>query len=191
MACNSHAFRVMASKLQNKKIAILATDGFEQIELDAPKRAYLAERAEVDVVAPDGDPQIRGWASFDWGEQFRVDAKLGAAKVEDYDALLIPGGLFNPDALRRNREALAFVRSFFDAGKPVAAICHGPWVLIDAGVVEGRKLTSFPSIRTDLENAGARWVDEQVVCDGKLVTSRSPDDMEAFLRASIDVFAQT
>ncbi|PRQ03090.1 type 1 glutamine amidotransferase domain-containing protein [Enhygromyxa salina] len=178
----------MTEQLENKKIAILATDGFEQSELDAPKRAYIAERAEVDIISIDSQRSIRGWAETKWGDMFEVDRCVPEAKAADYDALLIPGGLFNPDKMRQSADALEFVRNFATAGKPIAAICHGPWVLINADLVNGRRMTSYPSIRRDLENAGATWVDEEVVTDDGLITSRSPDDMEAFLRATIAGF---
>lgn len=172
-------------KLEQKKIAIIAADGFEQSELIAPREALRKAGAEVEVVSP-RPGAIQGFEHFDRGESVSVDCKLDDADPSDYDALLIPGGLFNPDQLRRSEAALAFTRSFFAAGKPVAAICHGPWVLVDAGMVEDRTLTSWPAIRTDIENAGGRWVDEEVVVDRGLVTSRSPDDLEAFCAKLIE-----
>jgi len=167
------------SHLTGKRVAILATDGFEQSELLEPLRALREHGADVDVVSPKGG-QVQGFEHFDKGESVPVDVELAQADPGRYDALVIPGGLFNPDSLRVDEQALAFVRGFFEAGKPVAAICHGPWVLANAGVVEGRTLTSVPNIRRDLENAGARWVDEEVVVDQGLVTSRTPKDLPAF-----------
>ena len=167
------------SHLTGKRVAILATDGFEQSELLEPLRALREHGADVDVVSPKGG-QVQGFEHFDKGESVPVDVELAQADPGRYDALVIPGGLFNPDSLRLDEQALAFVRGFFEAGKPVAAICHGPWVLANAGVVEGRTLTSVPNIRRDLENAGARWVDEEVVVDQGLVTSRTPKDLPAF-----------
>jgi len=167
------------SHLTGKRVAILATDGFEQSELLEPLRALREHGADVDVVSPKGG-QVQGFEHFDKGESVPVDVELAQADPGRYDALVIPGGLFNPDSLRVDEQALAFVRGFFEAGKPVAAICHGPWVLANAGVVEGRTLTSVPNIRRDLENAGAKWVDEEVVVDQGLVTSRTPKDLPAF-----------
>ena len=167
------------SHLTGKRVAILATDGFEQSELLEPLRALREHGADVDVVSPKGG-QVQGFEHFDKGESVPVDVELAQADPGRYDALVIPGGLFNPDSLRLDEQALAFVRGFFEAGKPVAAICHGPWVLANAGVVEGRTLTSVPNIRRDLENAGAKWVDEEVVVDQGLVTSRTPKDLPAF-----------
>src|SRR5581483_1719621 len=142
-----------------------------------------------EVISPNKD-WVKGWNRTEWGDEFVVNTPLAAAKAEDYDALLLPGGVMNPDKLRRNQQALQFVKAFFDAGKPVAAICHGPWTLIDAGVVKGRKLTSYESIQTDLKNAGAEWMDKEVVVDNGLVTSRKPDDIPAFNRKMIEEFAE-
>ncbi len=175
----------MVRKLQDKKVAILVANGFEQVELTEPKRALEAEGAEALIVSPE-DSQVRGWKSTDWGDLFHVDVPLSRAKADEFDALVLPGGVMNPDHLRQNDAACDFVRAFFDDGKPVAAICHGPWTLIDAGVVRGRKLTSYASIRTDLENAGARWIDAEVVVDQGLVSSRTPDDLPAFNRKMIE-----
>jgi protease I len=174
----------MAGTLEGMRVAILATDGFEQVELTSPRNALRRHGADVDVIAPRGG-RIRAWKHGDWGEQIVVDYALGDADPNDYDALLLPGGSMNPDQLRQNEVALAFVRSFFRTNKPVAAICHAPWTLIDADVVEGRRLTSYPSLQKDLMNAGARWVDREVVIDGNLVTSRRPDDLYAFEDAFI------
>lgn len=167
------------SHLSGKRVAILATDGFEQSELLEPLKALREHEAQVDVVSPKGG-QVQGFEHFDKGEQVPVDVELTKADASRYDALVIPGGLFNPDALRVDESALAFTRAFFEAGKPVAAICHGPWVLANADVLEGRTVTSVPNIRRDLENAGAKWVDEEVVVDEGLITSRTPDDLKAF-----------
>jgi len=179
----------MDLKLQNKRVAILAADGFEQVELEEPKKALEKAGATVSIVSPE-PRKIQGMHHADKGDQFDVDIPLSDAKPLEFDALLIPGGLMNPDTLRSSPEALAFTQSFFKAGKPVAAICHGPWVLIDAGVVKGRKLTSWPAIQTDVKNAGGHWVDEEVVVDNGLVTSRKPDDIPAFNRKMIEEFAE-
>ena len=167
------------SQLTGKRVAILVADGFEQSELLEPVKALKAEQATVEVVSPStGD--VQGFKHFDKGEQVPVDVALGDADPGRYDALVIPGGLFNPDTLRVDEQALGFTREFFSAGKPVGAICHGPWVLANAEVLEGRTITSVPNIRRDLENAGAKWVDEEVVVDQGLITSRTPDDLPAF-----------
>lgn len=179
----------MAQELNGKRVAILVENGFEQEELTRPREALLQAGAETEIVSPAGN-QVKGWNHTEWGEKFNVDVPLNSADPEEYDALLLPGGVMNPDKLRRNPEALNFVRAFFDAGKPVAAICHAPWTLIDAGVVEGRKLTSYESIQTDLKNAGANWVNQEVVVDNGLVTSRKPADIPAFNRKMIEEFAE-
>ena len=179
----------MKAKLDGKKVAILVADGFEQVELTSPKEALEKAGAETEIVSPAGS-SVKGWEHTKWGKTFPVDVPLKKAKPEDYDALLLPGGVMNPDKLRRDEKALEFVKHFFDEGKPVAAICHGPWTLIDAGVVSGRKLTSYESIQTDLKNAGAEWVDEQVVVDNGLVTSRKPADLPAFNRKMIEEFCE-
>ncbi len=176
--------------LKGMKVAILAADGFEQVELMEPKEALERAGARTSVVSP-AKGKVKGWKMTDWGKEVPVDVPLAAALPEDYDALLLPGGVMSPDKLRLEPRAVRFVRSFFDAGKPVAAICHGPWTLIDADVVRGRTLTSYPSIQADLKNAGARWVDREVVTDGNLVTSRKPDDIPAFNRAAIELFARS
>ncbi|HEX5520924.1 MAG TPA: type 1 glutamine amidotransferase domain-containing protein [Longimicrobiaceae bacterium] len=175
----------MAHNLNGKRVAILVEKGFEQVEMTEPRRALDEAGAKTDLISPE-QGQVRAWDMTDWGTDFPVDVQLDQADAERYDALLLPGGVMNPDKLRRNQKALDFVRAFFDAGKPVAAICHAAWTLIDAGVVEGRRLTSYPSIQTDLKNAGADWVDEQVVVDQGLVTSRKPDDIPAFNRKMIE-----
>jgi protease I len=179
----------MTKKLNGKRIAILADDGFEQSELLSPKRALEQAGAKTSVVSPASD-RVKGWNHTDWGEKVLVDVALSKARPEDFDALVLPGGVMNPDRLRINADAVRFVQAFFAAGKPVGAICHGPWTLINAGAVRGRKMTSWPSIRTDLENAGAQWVDEEVVSDRGLVTSRKPDDLPAFNAKIIDAFAE-
>lgn len=179
----------MAGQLNTIRVAILATDGFEQDELEKPRQALDAAGAITSVVSPKGD-QIRGWKHTDWGNPVTVDVPLEQARVQDFDALLLPGGVINPDKLRMNDQAVAFVKAFFDAGKPVAAICHGPWTIINAGYARGRKMTSWPSLEADLRNAGAQWVDQECVVDGNLVTSRKPDDIPAFNTAMIDLFAQ-
>lgn len=176
-------------KLQNKKIAILVAEGFEQQELVDPRKALDEAGAETMIVSP-ADGEVQGWNHYDKGDMFTVDVPLAEASADDFDALLLPGGVANPDQLRMKREAVAFIRSFFDAGKPVAAICHAPWTLIEADVVEGREMTSWPSLRTDLLNAGAKWVDEEVVVDEGLVTSRKPEDIPAFNRKMIEEFAE-
>lgn len=176
------------SRLSGLRVAILATDGFEQSELIEPRKALDDAGAATEVVSPK-DGRVRGWNHKQWGREVDVDQPLRSADPKDYDALLLPGGVMNPDALRMDPAAVAFVWHFFEARKPVAAICHGPWTVIEAGAAQGQKMTSWPSLRTDIQNAGAEWVDEEVVVDGKLVTSRKPDDIPAFNRATIEVFA--
>lgn len=169
--------------LSDRTVAILATDGFEQSELLEPRKALRDAGATVHLVSiPETSETVRGWRDGHWARRVDVDALVGEVDADDYDALVLPGGVMNPDRLRRNEDAVEFVRAFFRDSKPVAAICHGPWMLIEADAVKGRKLTSWPSIRTDLENAGAEWVDEEVVVDSGLVTSRKPDDLPAFNR---------
>jgi protease I len=165
--------------LTGKKVAILATDGFEQDELLSPFKALKEAGAEPQVVSPN-EGKIRGWKHTDWGKKVKVDITLAEANPEMFAALVLPGGVMNPDHLRRDPLVLEFVKSFFTAGKPVGAICHGPWTLIDAGVVRGRKVTSYETIQMDLKNAGAEWVDQEVVVDNSLVTSRKPADLPAF-----------
>lgn len=178
----------MAS-LQGQKIAVLATDGVEQVELTEPVKALREAGAEVVVIAPKSG-QIQGMNHAEKGDKLPVDAELGAVRPDEFAGLVLPGGVANPDALRVNPQAVAFVRHFIEAEKPVAAICHGPWTLIEAGGVEGRRMTSWPSLQTDLRNAGANWVDETCVRDGRLVTSRKPDDLPAFNRAVVEMFAE-
>ena len=179
----------MAGKLSGKKIAILVTDGFEQEEMTRPRKALEDEGASTFIVSPKV-AEVRGWKHTHWGDEFDVDCAITEAKAEHFDALLLPGGTMNPDKLRLERDCVEFVRAFFDAQKPVAAICHAPSLLIEAGVVDGRRLTSWPSIRLDLENAGADVVDEEVVVDDGLVTSRKPDDIPAFNAKMIEEFAE-
>lgn len=173
------------NKLAGKKVALLVTHGFEQVELTSPKQALEEQGATAHVVSPE-EGQVKAWNEKDWGDHFPVDITLDQANADEYDALVLPGGVMNPDHLRMNAKAVQFVKSFFEAGKPVAAICHGPWTLVEADVVRGRKLTSYPSLQTDLKNAGAEWVDQEVVTDQGLVTSRKPDDLPAFNRKMIE-----
>lgn len=175
----------MATKLKGRKVAMLVANGFEQVELTEPKAALEKAGAEVSIVSPELRT-VKGWNHTNWGDEFPVDVPLSDAKADDFDALVLPGGVLNPDKLRRNEWALQFVRAFAESGKPIGAICHGPWTLIDAGVVPGRKMTSYPSIQSDLKNAGANWVDEEVVVDNGLVTSRKPDDIPAFNRKLLE-----
>ena len=162
-----------------KRIAILATNGFEEVELSSPKEYLEKQGWKAEIVSPESG-SIRSWASTEWGKDYKVDQELKNVKATDYDALVLPGGVINPDKLRTNENALAFIKDFFKAGKPVAAICHGPQILISADLVKGRKMTSYPSIKIDLMNAGAEWHDQEVVVDKGLVTSRNPDDLPAF-----------
>jgi protease I len=179
----------MKDNLTGKKVAILVTDGFEQVEMTKSREALQQAGAETSIVSPSSG-KIQGMDHADKGDKFDVDITLADATPEDFDALMIPGGLMNPDQLRSTDEALEFVRHFFSNGKPVAAICHAPWVLIDAGVVRGRTVTSWPAIKTDLRNAGATWLDQEVVVDNGLVTSRKPDDIPAFNKKMIEEFAE-
>jgi protease I len=179
----------MTNKLSGKKVAILAADGFEQVELTKP-RAALDEAGATTTVVSLKAGKIQGMNHADKGDTVAVDQTLNKAKPEEFDALMIPGGLMNPDTLRSSEEALEFVRHFFREGKPVAAICHAPWVLIDASVIRGRTVTSWPAIKTDIRNAGAHWVDQEVVVDNGLVTSRKPDDIPAFNQKMIEEFCE-
>jgi protease I len=179
----------MPNQLSNLKVAILVADGFEQVELLEPKKALEHAGAKTDVVSP-AQGKVKGWDMDHWGQEVPVDVPLKQARPEDYDALLLPGGVMNPDKLRMDEDAVNFVRAFFDAGKPVASICHGPWTLINAGVARGRKMTSWPSLEVDLRNAGVDWVDQEVVVDQGLVTSRKPADLPAFNRKVIEEFAE-
>jgi protease I len=175
--------------LDGKTVAILAADGFEQVELLEPRKALDAAGARTRVVSP-AKGEVQGWKHFDKADKVKVDVPLEQADAGEFDALLLPGGVINPDQLRLQPKAIEFIRAFVEAGKPIAAICHGPWTLIDAGGVEGRKITSWPSLRADLTNAGAEWVDEEVVTDRGLVTSRKPADIPAFNRKMIEEFAE-
>ena len=180
----------MAGELEGKRIAFLTADeGVEQIELESPREAIEGAGAEVDHLSLEGG-EVQGFEHLDKGKTFKADGKVADADASDYDGLVLPGGVANPDLLRMDEDAVSFVRAFFEAGKPVAAICHGPWTLVEAGVVEGRTLTSFPSIQTDIRNAGGEWVDEEVHVDAGLVTSRNPDDLEAFCAKAIEEFAE-
>jgi protease I len=176
--------------VKGKRVAILATDGFEQVELIDPRKALDAAGAQTRVVSPKTG-SIRAWNMTNWGDEVKVDVPLDQAKPEDFDALLMPGGVMNPDTLRMNEKAVEFASAFFAAGKPVASICHGPWMVIETGAAEGRRIAAWPSLRTDLENAGAEWVDEQVCVDGNLVTSRKPEDIPAFNREMLSLFARS
>ncbi len=176
-------------QLLGKRVAILATDGVERVELLEPRKALDEAGARTVVVSPKTG-KIKSWEHGQWGDDILVDQSLDNVRADDFDALLLPGGVMNPDRLRQNENAVQFVRSFFDAGKPVAAICHAPWMLVEAVVVAGRTLTSWPSLRTDIRNAGGEWVDREVVTDEGLVTSRKPDDIPAFNRKMIEEFAE-
>ena len=179
----------MQQNLKGKRVAILATDGFEQVELTEPRKALEQAGATTEVIAPKSG-EIRGWKFTEWGDKVKVDEPLDSASPDRFDALLLPGGVMNPDKLRAEPKAVAFIKAFFDAGKPVAAICHGPWSIIEAGKAIGRKMTSWPSLKTDLKNAGAEWVDRETVVDGNLLTSRKPDDIPAFNREMLRLFAK-
>jgi protease I len=173
----------------NKRIAILATDGFEESELQSPKEAIEKQGWQAEIVSLKSG-MIKSWSKGDWGKEYSVDNIIDDVKASEYDGLMIPGGVINPDKLRRENKVLDFVKDFFEAKKPVAAICHGPQVLISAGVVSGRELTSFESVKIDLQNAGASWLDEEVVVDNGLVTSRSPQDLPAFNKKMIEEFRE-
>lgn len=194
----------MHKELEGKKIAILATDGFEQVELTEPKKNLEEAGAKVTVLSirPGGGgktgegsaakevKEIKGWDKTDWGKMVKVDGLVYDARPEEFDALVLPGGQINPDTLRIDKDAVEFVKKFVETGKPVAAICHGPWTLIEAGVVKGKTMTSWPSLHTDLKNAGAHWVDKEVVVDGNLITSRKPEDIPAFSKAIVQAVAK-
>ncbi|GAB4379895.1 MAG: type 1 glutamine amidotransferase domain-containing protein [Elainellaceae cyanobacterium] len=179
----------MAQELNGKKVAILVTDGFEQAEMTEPRQALDKAGAQTHLISPKSD-RVQGWNHFDKADYFPVDVSLEQADASNYDALLLPGGVANPDQLRTNQKAVQFVKAFFNAKKPVAAICHGPWTLIEADAVRGRTVTSWPSLQTDLKNAGANWVDREVVVDNGLVTSRNPHDIPAFNSKIIEEFAE-
>lgn len=179
----------MAGELSNTRVAALVDNGFEQSELLEPKKALEAVGARVEIVSPQ-QGKVKGWQHADWGQEVPVDVQLDRADAAQYDALLLPGGVMNPDKLRANPKAVAFVKAFVDSGRPIAAICHGPWTLIEAGGVKGRRVTSWPSLQSDLRNAGANWVDQECVTDNGLVTSRKPDDLPAFNKKMIEEFAE-
>jgi protease I len=177
----------MTANLENMKVALLSTDGFEQSEMTRPRQALDEAGAKTVLVSlKSGD--IRGWSGKDWGDSFKVDLAINDAQARDFDALVLPGGVMNPDHLRTNAAAVAFVKAFVDAKKPIAAICHGPWTLINAGGVAGKRMTSWPSLEADLRNAGADWIDDPCVVDGNLVTSRKPDDLPAFCAHMVKLF---
>ncbi len=178
----------MSTDLTGRTIAILATDGVEQVELTEPRRAITEAGASAVLISLDGS-SVQGYDHLTEHDSFPADLAVGKAEPGDYDGLLLPGGVANPDALRTDADAVAFVKAFADVGKPIAAICHAPWTLVEADVVRGRRITSWPSLQTDLRNAGAEWVDEEVVVDGNLVTSRKPDDLEAFCREAVSAYA--
>jgi protease I len=179
----------MSKELQDKNIAILVTNGFEQVEMTKPRQAFVDAGANTYLISPAGE-KVQGWNHYDKADYFQVDVPLDKVNPDHYDALLLPGGVANPDELRTNSRAVQLIRAFFNVDKPVAAICHGPWTLIEAEAVKGRRVTSWPSLKTDLKNAGATWVDEQTVTDGNLLTSRNPDDIPAFIAAAIALFAR-
>jgi protease I len=174
--------------LKGLKVAILVENGFEQVELTEPRKALEQAGAEAQIVSPQKE-RVRGWNFTAWGDEFTVDVALDRTRPQEFDALLLPGGVMNPDTLRMQPKAVDFVKAFFDDGKPVAVICHGPWTVIEAGAARGRRIASWPSLKTDLRNAGAEWVDEEAVVDGNLVSSRNPDDIPAFNRAAIELFS--
>jgi protease I len=176
-------------RLDGLNVAILVADGFEEVELTEPRKALDQAGADTNVVSPKAD-RVRSWNFTDWGSDFPVDVPLEEADPDDFDALLLPGGVFNPDTLRIQPKAVAFVKAFFDDAKPVAAICHGPWTIINAGGARGRRMTSWPSLEVDLRNAGADWTDQEAVVDQGLVTSRRPDDIPAFNRTMIGLFSR-
>lgn len=179
----------MAKELNGLNVAILVADGFEQVEMTEPRKALEEAGARVQLISPT-EEKVKGWNHTKWGDEFPVDIPLEQSDAVNFDALVLPGGVMNPDRLRITPRAIEFVKAFVAAGKPIAAICHAPWTLIDAEAVKGRTLTSWPSLRADLTNAGARWVDREVVNDANLVTSRKPDDLPVFNKAMIDLFSQ-
>ncbi len=179
----------MANELRGCNVAILIDNGFEQVEMTEPRKALDQAGAQTRIVSPQKD-KVKGWQMKEWGDPFPVDVPLDSANPNEFDALLLPGGVANPDHLRMNPKAVEFVKSFIDSGKPVAAICHGPWMLVETGAVRGRTVTSWPSLKTDIRNAGGNWVDREVVHEGRFVTSRKPDDIPAFNREMIQMFAE-
>src|SRR5436190_20703189 len=178
-----------SNKLNGKKIAFLFADGVEQVELEEPLKAVKDEGAEVDLISLE-DGEVQAFQHLDHGDKIKADKAVSDADVSDYDGLVVPGGVANPDFLRADEDAMSFVRGFFEAGKPAGVICHGPWVLVETGVVDGMKVTSWPSLKTDIGNAGGNWVDEEVVVDNGLVTSRKPDDLPAFNSKLVEEFAE-
>lgn len=180
----------MANKLKGIKVAILVDNGFEQVEMTEPRKALDQEGAQTHLISPSKN-KVKGWQHTQWGDEFSVDIPLDQANPNDYDALLLPGGVMNPDHLRMNEKAVDFVRQINRANKPIATICHGPWTLINADAVKGKKMTSWPSIKMDLINAGANWVDQEAVRDGRFVSSRKPDDIPAFNKAMIELFSES
>ena len=179
----------MGTQLKDKKVAIVVTDGFEEVEFTEPLQALKDAGATVDVISPKED-HVKAWAETNWGKEYPVDKNISDVVAADYDALVLPGGVMNPDHLRINDKVVAFVSGFIDENKPIAAICHGPWTLIETGALDGRKMTSYRSLKTDLENAGALWVDQEVVVDKGLVTSRTPKDLPAFCKKMIEEIAE-
>jgi protease I len=179
---------VATETLKGSRVAILVDNGFEEVEMTKPRQALNDEGAVTHLVSPQ-DQKVRAWDFTDWSNYYPVDMRLNEADPQNYDALLLPGGVLNPDSLRMQPKAVQFVKAFFAAGKPVASICHGPWTVIETGAVRGRRVTSWPSLRTDLKNAGGEWVDREAVVDGNFVTSRKPDDIPAFNREMITLFA--
>jgi protease I len=179
----------MNKTLDGKRIAILCTDGVEQSELTEPRKALDKAGATTELVSPNANRKVQAWVHHDKGDKFDVDVALNSADPDDYDAIVLPGGVANPDALRMIPEAVKFVRSFFENRKPIASICHGPWMLVEADIARGRTLTSWPSLKTDIRNAGGKWVDKEVVQDGQITTSRKPDDIPAFNREMLKSFA--
>ena len=175
--------------LKGLKVAILITDGFEEVEMLEPRQALDEAGAETFIVSPKR-PKVRAWNMTEWSKEYPVDVTMDEARAGNFQALLLPGGVMNPDKLRMDPKAVEFVKTFFDGGKPVAVICHGPWTVVEAGVARGKRITSWPSLKTDLRNAGAHWVDEEVVVDGNLVSSRKPDDIPAFNREMIKLFGR-
>lgn len=180
----------MASELKGLRVAILVANGFEQVEMTEPRKALEKAGAQVHLISPE-ENSVKGWKHTEWGDEFPIEVSLERANSNEYDALMLPGGVMNPDRLRLKPEAIEFVRGFVKPGKPIAAICHAPWTLIDAGAVNGKRIASWPSLKTDLTNAGAEWVDEEVVRDGQIVSSRKPDDIPAFNKKMIEVFAES
>jgi protease I len=188
MLVSSTGGQLKMENLKGINVAILVADGFEEVEMVKPRQSLEQAGAKTTVISPKGD-RVRSWQHTEWGKDFRVELALNKAHPDDFDALLLPGGVMSPDKLRMDPSAVQFVKAFFDAGKPVAAICHGPWTIIEAGAARGRHMTSWPSLKADLKNAGAEWTDQQSVIDGNLVTSRKPDDIPVFTKAMIDVFS--